>query len=61
VAVTRAKEQLHFIAPKFRSVYDGGFFECEQSRFLREIPRELLRFEAAKFAGFSPSSQQRRW
>ena len=45
VAVTRAKENLHIVSPKTRGSYDGGIYECELTRFIREIPRNLFRFE----------------
>ena len=57
VAVTRAKEQLHFITPKMRSTYDGGMYECEQTRFIREIPKNCIKQETAKFAGFNGYNQ----
>ena len=42
VAVTRAKDRLHLLQPRWRKTPDGGFFECQPSRFLRELPDGLL-------------------
>jgi len=42
VAVTRAKDELILCAPEIRRAADGGVFECEPSRFIREIPQELI-------------------
>ena len=42
VAVTRAKERLHIMTPRMRYMHDGGAMPCEPSRFVREIPQNLL-------------------
>ncbi len=42
VAVTRAKDRLHLLQPRWRKTPDGGFFDCAPSRFLRELPDGLL-------------------
>jgi len=43
VAVTRAKDELVLCAPEIRRMRDGGIFFCKPSRFIKEIPRELVR------------------
>jgi DNA helicase-2/ATP-dependent DNA helicase PcrA len=43
VAVTRAKDELCLCAPEMRRTRDGGVFFCKPSRFIKEIPRTLLR------------------
>ncbi|MCL2104925.1 MAG: ATP-dependent helicase [Kiritimatiellaeota bacterium] len=43
VAVTRAKDELVLCAPEIRRMRDGGVFFCKPSRFIKEIPRELVR------------------
>jgi len=50
VAVTRAKEQLHIISPKTRNMYDGEMMECDLTRFVREIPKNLFKFDEAKMS-----------
>jgi DNA helicase-2/ATP-dependent DNA helicase PcrA len=42
VVVTRAKDSLYMFAPSVRKSGDGGQFPVEASRFLREIPRDLI-------------------
>jgi DNA helicase-2/ATP-dependent DNA helicase PcrA len=62
VAVTRAKEQLHLLTPKMRNTYDGGIYECDPSRFIREIPKHLFRFESpTRYSAFSQAYQPKRW
>ncbi len=43
VAVTRAKDALLFCAPGMRCTRDGGVFFCKQSRFIKELPRGLVK------------------
>jgi DNA helicase-2/ATP-dependent DNA helicase PcrA len=43
VAVTRAKDELSFCIPSMRRSRDGGIFFCKPSRFIKELPRGLLR------------------
>ncbi len=43
VAVTRAKDELCLCAPEMRRTRDGGVFFCKPSRFIKELPRNLLR------------------
>ena len=43
VAVTRAKDELVLCAPEMRRMRDGGVFFCKPSRFIKEIPRDLVR------------------
>ena len=43
VAVTRAKDELCLCAPEMRRTRDGGVFFCKPSRFIKEVPRGLLR------------------
>ncbi len=42
VAVTRAKDELYMFAPTVRSKPEGGIYPVEISRFLRDIPKELV-------------------
>jgi len=42
VAVTRAKDELCLCSPEVRRTRDGGVIFCEPSRFVEEVPRELL-------------------
>ena len=43
VAVTRAKDELCLCAPEMRRTRDGGVFFCKPSRFIKELPKGLLR------------------
>ncbi len=43
VAVTRAKDELALFAPAMRRTRDGGVFFCKPSRFIKELPRGLVR------------------
>ena len=43
VAVTRAKDELFLCVPEVRRARDGGIQYCRPSRFVGEIPKELLR------------------
>ncbi|MEI6211123.1 MAG: ATP-dependent helicase [bacterium] len=43
VAVTRARDELCLCAPEMRRTRDGGVFFCKPSRFIKELPRGLLR------------------
>jgi len=43
VAVTRAKDELALCAPGMRRTRDGGVFFCKPSRFIKELPRGLIR------------------
>ncbi|MFC1451872.1 ATP-dependent helicase [Verrucomicrobiota bacterium] len=45
VAVTRAKDELCLCAPEIRRMRDGGVMYCTPSRFIEEIPPDLLREE----------------
>jgi DNA helicase II / ATP-dependent DNA helicase PcrA len=42
VAVTRAKNELNIFVPRQRRMPDGGVFPCQASRFVNEVPAELL-------------------
>lgn len=42
VAVTRAKDELVLCAPSMRMTRDGSCFFCKPSRFIKEVPKELL-------------------
>ena len=42
VAVTRAKNALCLFAPMNRKNYDGHYFPCRPSRFISELPQNLL-------------------
>ena len=43
VAVTRAKDELVIASPSMRVMRDGSTFFCKPSRFVKEIPRSLLK------------------
>lgn len=43
VAVTRARDELCLCAPEMRRTRDGGVFFCKPSRFIKELPRGLVR------------------
>jgi DNA helicase-2/ATP-dependent DNA helicase PcrA len=43
VAVTRAKDELVMCVPEVRRNRDGGVIFCEPSRFVNELPRELIK------------------
>lgn len=43
VAVTRAKNNLFVMVPEIRRTRDGGVYYCEPSRFVEEMPREMIR------------------
>jgi len=51
VAVTRAKDALALCAPSMRCSRDGGVFFCKPSRFIKELPRDLVkeRYGGARF------------
>ena len=42
VAVTRAKKHLEIFMPNVRKAFDGGMVPCHPSRFVKEIPQNLL-------------------
>ena len=42
VAVTRAKKHLEIFMPNMRKTFDGGTMPCKPSRFVKEIPPDLL-------------------
>ncbi|MDD5708496.1 MAG: ATP-dependent helicase [Kiritimatiellae bacterium] len=43
VAATRARDELNICVPEWRQTRDGGIFACKPSRFVAELPNELLR------------------
>jgi len=43
VAVTRAKDELALCVPGMRRTRDGGVYFCKPSRFIKELPRDLVR------------------
>lgn len=43
VAVTRAKDELILCVPELRRMRDGGVMYCRASRFVEEIPSEMVR------------------
>jgi superfamily I DNA/RNA helicase len=47
--VTRAKESLDICVPELRRMRDGGVMYCQPSRFVEEIPEELLQDEYVGF------------
>lgn len=42
VAVTRAQNELVLLAPRQRRMRDGGVLFCKPSRFVMEVPQELM-------------------
>jgi DNA helicase-2/ATP-dependent DNA helicase PcrA len=42
VAITRAKDSLYLCIPFRRRCRDGGFTPCMPSRFINELPEDLL-------------------
>ncbi len=42
VAVTRARDDLVVLSPRLRMMRDGGIFSCSPSRFVKEIPPDLI-------------------
>ena len=61
MAVTRAKDRLHLLQPRWRKTPDGGFFDCAASRFLRELPDGLVDFRPDSSSGRSVSSWGGGW
>ncbi len=49
VAATRAKDELYLCTPEVRRTRDGGVMFCQPSRFVAELPPELLRQERVGF------------
>ena len=51
VAVTRAKDALALCAPGMRCTREGGVYYCKPSRFIKELPRGLVkeRYGSARF------------
>jgi len=49
VATTRAKDQLFLCQPEIRRTRDGGVIPCEPSRFVTEIPSDLLKNDYVGF------------
>ena len=49
VAVTRAKDELYLCVPEVRRMRDGGVLYCTPSRFIEELPPELLREDRPSF------------
>ena len=45
VATTRARDELYFCCPRYRRTRDGGVQSFMVSRFLQELPEELIRQE----------------
>lgn len=43
VATTRARDVLNICIPEWRQSRDGGLFNCRPSRFVAELPQDLLR------------------
>ena len=56
VAVTRAKDILYMIAPRQRNTPDGGIFPVEPSRFVAEIPPEMVDVDIAAAPGWRDGS-----
>lgn len=42
VAATRAKDELILCVPEMRRTHDGGVYACEPSRFIEELPPEVV-------------------
>jgi len=49
VATTRAKDRLFLCQPEIRRTRDGGVIPCEPSRFVTEIPPDLLKNDYVRF------------
>ena len=49
VAITRAKDELCICSPEVRRMQDGGVMYCLPSRFVEEIPPELLEVDRGGF------------
>ena len=49
VATTRARDQLYLCAPQLRRTRDGGVMLCQPSRFIEEVPSDLLEREDLGF------------
>ena len=49
VATTRAKDELYLCTPEIRRTKDGGVIYCTPSRFVSEIPPELVEQEYVGF------------
>lgn len=45
VATTRARDELYFCCPRYRRTRDGGVQSFMASRFLQELPEDLIRHE----------------
>ncbi len=43
VAATRARDELNICVPEWRLMRDGGIFACKPSRFVAELPNELVK------------------
>ena len=43
VAITRAKDELLMMTPEIRRLRQGGIMPCTVSRFIEEIPDELVK------------------
>lgn len=50
VAVTRAKDELAFCVPEVRRMHDGGMMPVAMSRFLREIPADMVEEKRVTFS-----------
>ncbi len=59
VAVTRAKDYLWLCVPRMRKSRDGGIQFCAPSRFVDEIPSDLVQSEQP--GGFSNTPRWARW
>lgn len=55
VAVTRAKDRLYFVVPRYRQSPDGGIFPVSPSPFISEIPKDLVEDKWWQSASPSPS------
>ena len=49
MAITRAKDELYLCVPEVRRTRDGGVMYCPPSRFVTEIPLNLIRSENVGF------------
>ena len=57
VAVTRAKERLSMLSARMRRMPEGGEFPVEASKFLKEMPKNLVNiFQIASSRSFYPNS-----
>ena len=60
VAITRAREKLYLLRAR-RRLRSGSYQDCMESRFLRQIPSDLLQGDIPKRGGWRPKSSPTAW